>query len=82
MKKKQRIGVVVNNKLKKTRSVIVQMRYQHPKYLKTITRTTKYLVHDELNQSNIGDIVLLEEIRPISKLKRWTLKEIIQAYKE
>jgi small subunit ribosomal protein S17 len=75
MAKKERIGTVVSNKADKTIVVSVQMRYQHPKYGKTLVKSKKYMAHDELNTCKSGDIVLLEESRPLSKNKKWTLKE-------
>lgn len=80
MAKKERIGVVASNKNEKTLVAIIQMRYQHPKYLKTILKTKRYLVHDEANQCQPGDIILLEESIPISKLKKWKLKKILKVY--
>jgi small subunit ribosomal protein S17 len=82
MVKKKRIGVVVSNKSEKTIIVAIQIRYPHPKYLKTLVKTKRYLAHDEKEESNIGDIVLIEEHRPISKLKTWTLKKIVQSYQQ
>ncbi len=82
MAKKQRIGVVVSDKANKTVTVAIKIRYQHPKYLKTLTKTKKYLVHDENSSSKVGDIVLIEESAPISKRKFWTLKAIISSYQE
>ena len=78
MAKKERIGTVVSNKADKTIVVSVQMRYQHPKYGKTLIKSKKYMAHDELNTCKSGDIVLLEESRPLSKNKKWTLKEILK----
>jgi|TARA_Y100000991_G_C21671484_1_gene221150 small subunit ribosomal protein S17 len=78
MAKKERIGTVVSNKADKTIVVSVQMRYQHPKYGKTLVKSKKYMAHDELNTCKSGDIVLLEESRPLSKNKKWTLKEILK----
>jgi small subunit ribosomal protein S17 len=78
MAKKERIGTVVSNKADKTIIVSVQMRYQHPKYGKTLVKSKKYMAHDELNTCKSGDIVLLEESRPLSKNKKWTLKEILK----
>ena len=78
MAKKERIGTVVSNKANKTIVVSVQMRYQHPKYGKTLIKSKKYMAHDELNTCKSGDIVLLEESRPLSKNKKWTLKEILK----
>lgn len=82
MVRKQRIGVVVSDKADKTITVAIKIRYQHPKYLKTLTKTKKYLVHDEDSLSKVGDIILIEESAPISKRKCWKLKEIISSYKE
>ena len=78
MAKKERIGTVVSNKADKTIVVSVQMRYQHPKYGKTLVKSKKYMAHDELNTCKSGDIVLLEESRPLSKNKKWALKEILK----
>ena len=78
MAKKERIGTVVSNKADKTIVVSVQMRYQHPKYGKTLVKSKKYMAHDELNNCKTGDIVLLEESRPLSKNKKWILKEILK----
>ena len=78
MAKKERIGTVVSNKADKTIVVSVQMRYQHPKYGKTLIKSKKYMAHDELNTCKSGDIVLLEESRPLSKNKKWRLKEILK----
>ncbi len=78
MAKKERVGVVVSNKAEKTIIVSVQMRYQHPKYGKTLIKSKNYMAHDELNNCKIGDIVLLEESRPLSKNKKWLLKEILK----
>lgn len=74
---KERIGTVVSNKMQKTIVVEVENRYPHPIYSKTITKTKKYLAHDELSECNIGDQVLLQECRPLSKKKRWKLAKII-----
>ncbi len=82
MGKKQRIGVVVSNKSQKTIIVAIQIRYQHPKYMKTLIKTKRYMAHDPNQESNIGDIVLIEEHRPISKLKKWKLKEIVRFYEQ
>lgn len=82
MGKKQRIGVVVSNKSEKTIIVAIQIRYQHPKYMKTLIKTKRYMAHDENQESKIGDIVLIEEHRPISKLKKWKLKQIVRFYEQ
>lgn len=78
MVKKERIGVVVSEKADKTIIVAVQIRYQHPKYLKTLVKTKRYMAHDENNQCHTGDIVLIEESRPLSRHKRWMLKKVLK----
>ena len=77
MSVKEKIGIVISNKMQKTIVVKVENRYSHPLYLKTIVKTKKYLAHDEKNSCNIGDQVLLEECKPLSKRKRWNLTKII-----
>ena len=74
---KEQIGVVVSNKMEKTIAVKIENRYPHPIYSKTMLKTKKYLAHDELEQCNIGDQVLIQECRPLSKQKRWQLVKII-----
>ena len=74
---KERIGTVISNKMAKTIVVKIENRYPHPIYSKTITKTKKYLVHDEMNECNIGDQVLVHECRPLSRKKRWKLAKII-----
>jgi small subunit ribosomal protein S17 len=64
---KQEIGIVISNKMQKTIVVKIENRYSHPIYSKTLKRTKKYLAHDELETCNIGDQVLVEECRPLSK---------------
>jgi len=77
MVKLQRLGIVISNKMQKSVVVAVEYRYRHQFYSKIIVRTKRYLAHDELNSCNIGDEVLLEESRPLSKKKRWVVKEIL-----
>ena len=74
---KEQIGLVVSNKMQKTIVVKIEKRYPHPIYSKTMLRTKKYLVHDDLEECNIGDKVLVQECRPLSKRKRWKLVKII-----
>nr|YP_010241872.1 ribosomal protein S17 [Coscinodiscus wailesii]QTI82787.1 ribosomal protein S17 [Coscinodiscus wailesii] len=74
---KERIGIVVSTKMQKTIVVKIENRYSHPIYSKTMVKTKKYLVHDEMGECNIGDQVLVKESRPLSKRKRWTLTKII-----
>ena len=74
---KQEVGIVISNKMQKTIVVKIENRYSHPIYSKTIIKTKKYLAHDELEECNIGDQVLVEECRPLSKRKRWKLIKIL-----
>jgi small subunit ribosomal protein S17 len=74
---RQKIGTVISNKMQKTIVVKIENRYPHPIYSKIMTKTKKYLVHDEIDKCNIGDQVLVEECRPLSRRKRWKLTKII-----
>ena len=74
---KQQIGIVISDKMQKTIAIKVENRYPHPIYSKTLIKTKKYLVHDELEKCNIGDQVLVQECRPLSKRKRWELVKIL-----
>ena len=76
-RKTSKVGVVVSNKMEKTVVVAVENRVLHPRYQKYIKRTNKFLAHCEANDCNIGDKVLIEETRPLSKRKRWNVKEVI-----
>ena len=78
---KEKIGIVVSNKMDKTVVVQVESRYPHPMYSKTLVKTKKYLAHDEMEQCNIGDEVLVQETRPLSKRKNWRLVEIVERAK-
>jgi small subunit ribosomal protein S17 len=75
--RKTRVGVVVSNKMEKTLVVEHVARVPHPKFNKIVKRSKKYYVHDEENQAQIGDRVRIVETRPLSKLKCWTLAEVI-----
>lgn len=77
---KERIGVVVSNKPEKTIVVVIQQRYQHPKYGKILIKSKRYMAHDEKNEAKSGDLVLLEESAPLSRCKKWNLKKIIKIY--
>lgn len=79
--RKQRIGVVVSDRMQKTITVSVERKVQHPIYGKFIKKSTKYTAHDEENTCNIGDVVKIMETRPLSKRKRWRLVEIIERAK-
>ena len=72
-------GVVVSDKMEKTRTVRVTRTVSHPFYQKVMTKTSKFHVHDESNQSHEGDIVEIASTRPISKLKRWRLVRVVKA---
>jgi len=71
-------GIVVSDKMNKTRVVVVYRIVEHPKYHKYIKRRKKIYVHDENNESRVGDLVEVMETRPLSKLKRWRLVRIIR----
>lgn len=77
MKRKSRLGRVVSNKMDKTAVVVVETARHHPLYKKTMRRMTRYKAHDEKNECVIGDIVRLEETRPLSREKRWRVAEIV-----
>jgi|TARA_B100001142_G_C14293331_1_gene639837 small subunit ribosomal protein S17 len=74
---KEKIGVVISTKMNKTAVVNVESRYSHPIYSKIMIKTKKYLVHDELEECNAGDKVLIQESRPLSKKKRWRFVNIV-----
>lgn len=76
--RKTRVGHIVSDKMNKTVVVAVTRRYMHPKYRKYVKERLKYKVHDEENDGAVGDKVLIEETRPLSKHKRWRLKEIVE----
>lgn len=79
--RKKKIGRVVSDKMDKTIVVAVETKVRHPLYGKTMNRTTKFKVHDENNDANINDRVLIMETRPLSKDKRWRLVEIVERAK-
>jgi small subunit ribosomal protein S17 len=79
--RKQRIGVVVSDKMDKSITVIVERKLRHPLYGKFVKKSKKFMAHDEKNDSNIGDKVRIMEIRPLSKNKRWRLVEILERAK-
>lgn len=76
--RKFRTGTVVADKVNKTRVVVVDRSYRHDLYAKVLRTKTKLYVHDEKNESKLGDTVRVMETRPISKMKRWTLVEIVK----
>lgn len=79
--RKERIGVVVSDKMDKSIVVLVQRKVKHPIYGKFIKKSTKFMAHDEKNESHIGDTVRIMETRPLSKNKCWRLVEIIEKAK-
>ena len=78
MPRKQLIGRVVSNKMDKTAVVLVETTKRHPLYEKVIRRTKKYMAHDERNEAQIGDLVRIEECRPLSRHKRFRIIEFIE----
>ncbi len=79
--RKERIGVVVSNKMDKSIVVAVKRKVKHPIYGKFVNKTTKFSAHDETNTCTEGDTVRIMETRPLSKTKRWRLVEIIERAK-
>jgi len=76
-----KVGVVVGDKMDKTVVVKVERKVLHPMYQKYIKRSSRFHAHDETNECRVGDRVQIEESRPLSKLKRWNVKEIISRAK-
>jgi len=76
-RKATKVGVVVSNKMMKTVVVAVENVFMHKMYQKYVKRTSKFMAHNEEPNINIGDRVLIEETRPLSKRKRWNVKEVI-----
>lgn len=74
---KERVGLVVSDKMQKTVVVAVENRAPHPKYGKIVVKTQRYKVHDEDNKCKVGDRVRIQETRPLSKTKRWQVKDIL-----
>jgi small subunit ribosomal protein S17 len=75
--KKTREGVVVSDKMTKTRVVVIERVFRHPQYARVITRPKRLKAHDEQNASKVGDRVLIEETRPLSKEKRWRILQVL-----
>jgi small subunit ribosomal protein S17 len=76
--RKERVGEVIASKMAKTIVVRVERRYPHPRFKKVVTGYKKFYAHDEKSEAKVGDRVRIEETRPISKLKRWRLIEIVE----
>lgn len=80
-RRKERVGIVVSNKMQKTIIVRVESREPHPLYRKPVLKFKKFAAHDEKNEAQIGDKVRIMETRPLSRTKRWRLVEIIEKAK-
>ncbi len=79
--RKEKVGLVVSNKMTKSIVVTVERKVKHPKYGKFVKKTSKFMAHDEKNECSIGDTVRIAETRPLSKDKCWRLVEIIEKVK-
>jgi small subunit ribosomal protein S17 len=77
-KRKERVGEVISNKMAKTIVVRVERRFPHPKYKKVVTGYKKLYAHDEKSEAKVGDRVRIEETRPLSKIKRWRLVQVVE----
>ena len=80
--RKERSGEVVSNKMTKTIVVRVERRFRHPVFKKVVTSYNKFYAHDEKNEARVGDRVRIVETRPLSKLKRWRLVEVVERAEE
>ena len=80
-RKVTKTGVVISDKMDKTVVVKVERQFKHPLYKKIVRKHKKFQAHDEKNECNIGDVVLIRESRPLSRHKRWTLEKIIEKSK-
>jgi small subunit ribosomal protein S17 len=79
--RKERIGLVVSNKMDKSIVVSIERKVKHPKYGKFVKKTSKFVAHDENNSCSIGDTVKIMETRPLSKTKNWRLVEVLEKVK-
>jgi small subunit ribosomal protein S17 len=79
---KERVGLVVSDKMDKTVVVAVENRAPHPKYRKIVVRTKRYKAHDEENKCQVGDRVRIRESRPLSRTKRWVVADILSTSPE
>ncbi len=77
-RRNEKVGEVVSTKMEKTIVVAVEMRKAHPKYKRIVRSTKKFYAHDEQSSARLGDVVRIRETRPLSKLKRWALEEIVR----
>lgn len=80
-RRKSITGIVSSDKMDKSRVIVVERRVKHPLYKKYVKKTSKFMAHDEKNESHIGDTVRITETRPLSRRKRWRLVEIIEKAK-
>jgi len=80
-RRKTRVGVVVSHKSDKTVTVVVERRFSHPLYGKGVGRSKKYHAHDEKNECHEGDLVTIEECRPLSKTKAWRVAKLVEKAK-
>lgn len=76
--RKERVGEVISSNMSKTIVVRVERRFPHPKYKKVVTGYKKFYAHDDKGDAKVGDRVRIEETRPLSKLKRWRLVEVVE----
>lgn len=76
--RKERLGRVVSSKMDKTIVVVVERRFPHPRYRKVVKSFKKFYAHDEKNEAKEGDLVLIEETRPLSRTKRWRLAQVLE----
>jgi small subunit ribosomal protein S17 len=79
--RKIKVGVVTSHKMDKSITVSVERRIQHAMYGKFVRKTNKFMAHDENNECQVGDLVKITETRPLSKLKRWRLVEVVEKAK-
>ena len=79
--RKERVGIVTSDKMNKSITVVVERRVMHPKYGKFVKRSSKFMAHVEKRDAHVGDTVRIMETRPISKLKRWRLVEVVERAK-
>ena len=79
--RKERVGIVTSDKMNKSITVTVERRVMHPKYGKFVKLSSKFMAHDEKGDAHVGDTVRIAETRPMSKLKRWRLVEVIERAK-
>ena len=79
--RKERVGIVTSDTMDKSITVVVERRVMHPKYGKFVKLSSKFMAHDEKGEAHVGDTVRIAETRPMSKLKRWRLVEVVERAK-